>query len=198
MTNAHGHYLGDARFDAVFGKLDKRKAVIFIHPTQCHAKDHPDAERPLAQYPAPMLEYYFDTTRAVVNLLLSGTATRYPDLRFLVLYCGAVLPPLVERFSVFSSLVLSAGHRFSSSDVKEIFKSQFYFDLAGFLFPDLFHGYLRVGDGSRLLYGSDYPYTLANKVVELRETMDEGLWKLFDHHVMKKIYVENAWQLLGL
>ena len=198
MTNAHGHYLGDARFDSVLAKLNDRNAVIFVHPTQCHTKDHPDGEKPLNQYPAPMMEYFFDTSRAVINLLLSGTVAKFPNLTFLVSHCGATLPPLIERFSTFSSLVLEPGNELSSSDVKKLFKSRFYFDLAGFPFPDLIHGYLRVSDASRLLYGSDYPYTPAAKVEHLGETMDKGLRDLFDDGVVADIYYGNAKRLLGI
>lgn len=198
MTNARGHYLGDARFDPIFEKLNERKATIFMHPTECHAKDHPDGEKPLNQYPAPMMEFFFDTSRAVINLLLSGTVARYPNLTFLVSHCGATLPPLIERISIFSSLVLKPGNELSSSDVKRLFKSRFYFDLAGFPFPDLIHGYLRVSDTSRLLYGSDYPYTPAANVELLGRTMDEGLRDLFDEGVVADIYSGNAKRILGL
>src|SRR5215475_11898939 len=77
MTNAHGFYLGDTHLDKVFAKLNERKAIVFMHPTSCHSHKQPNAERPLPQYPAPVLEFFFDTTRAVVNLILSGTVARY-------------------------------------------------------------------------------------------------------------------------
>jgi hypothetical protein len=59
MTNAQGYYMGDSRFDPVFEKLNERKTVI-MHPTQCCSVDNPEADRPLAQYPTPMMDYFFD------------------------------------------------------------------------------------------------------------------------------------------
>jgi predicted TIM-barrel fold metal-dependent hydrolase len=159
MTNAQGYYMGDSRFDPVFIKMNERKAIVFIHPTQCCSLDNPDADKPLSQYPAPMMEYFFDTTRAVVNLILSGTVTRNKDLTFLVSHCGATLPPLIERFTAFSATPLvKSCERLSGDQVKDLFRTRFFFDLVGMPFPDLIHGYLRVGESSRLLYGSDYPY----------------------------------------
>lgn len=198
MTNAHGYYLGDQKLDEVFAKLNERKAIVFMHPTSCHAHSMPDADRPLSQYPAPVLEFFFDTTRAVVNLILSGTVERYPNITYLVSHCGGALPPLLERFSSFSSVILEGQKGVSSQDVKSLFRSRFYFDLAGFPFPDQIHGLLRTTDSSRLLYGSDFPYTPASALPGMAARMDHGLADLFDEEAVNNIYSGNAKQLLNL
>lgn len=82
--------------------------------------------------------------------------------------------------------------------MKELFRTRFYFDLAGFPFPDLIHGYLTVGCPSRLLYGSDYPYTPDQITVSLSDKMDEGLRELFDNNMINRIYSGNARESLGL
>lgn len=198
MTNAHGYYPGDPKLDPVFAKLNARKAVIFMHPTECCTPGHAGVPKALDKYPTPMMEYFFDTTRAIVNLLLSGTVDKYQDLTFLVSHCGATIPPLVERFTAFATSILGQKDSLSSTQVKELFRTRFYFDLAGFPFPDLIHGYLTVGDPSRLLYGSDYPYTPEKTSIFLSERMDEGLRKLFDDDLIKRIYSGNAQQILNL
>lgn len=195
MTNAQGYYMGDSRLDPVFEKLNQHKTVIFMHPTQCCSLDNPEADKPLAQYPTPMMEYFFDTTRAVVNLLLSGTVTRFENLTFLVSHCGATLPPLVERFSAFSTRMLKSSEKMTSERVKEIFSTRFYFDLAGMPFPDLIHGYLRIGTPERLLYGSDYPYTPGAVVEALNKTMEEQMKGLFDQGQLQRIFSGNAHEL---
>ncbi|GIJ83182.1 hypothetical protein Asppvi_001701 [Aspergillus pseudoviridinutans] len=197
MTNAQGHYLGDELYGPVFEKLNERPTVVFIHPTKCCSIDHPTADKPLPQYPTPMIEYFFDTTRAVVNLLLTQTVTRYTNLTFLVSHCGATLPPLVERVAAFSTILLKGNTKHSSADLKELLKTRFYFDLAGFPFPDLIHGYLRMGDASRLVYGSDYPYTPGAVVESLGKVMDQNVMELFTEDTMASIYSGNAKQLFG-
>ena len=97
-TNAHGIYLGDAELDPIFKVLNERKVLLFMHPTSGCAK-HCDPAVPLIQYPRPMMEFFFDTTRAVINLIMSGTVDKYPEVRYLVPHCGAALPPLIERFT---------------------------------------------------------------------------------------------------
>lgn len=198
MTNAHGYYLGDASLDKVFAKLNERHAVVFMHPTSCHAPQEPEGDRPLAQYPAPMLEFFFDTTRAVVNLILSGTVARYPNITYLVSHCGGALPPLIERFSSFGSRILEREGAVTSTTVKKMFQSRFYFDLAGFPFPDQIHGLLRTTDTSRLLYGSDFPYTPASALGGMRTRMDEELAKMFDESTIREIYSGNAKKLLQI
>ncbi|KAE8143796.1 hypothetical protein BDV38DRAFT_289647 [Aspergillus pseudotamarii] len=197
MTNAEGYYLGDEIYRPVFEKLNERPTVIFIHPTQCCSKDLTAADKPLAQYPTPMIEYYFDTTRAVVNLLLTQTVPKYPNLTFLVSHCGATLPPLVERVAAFSTGFLEGDTKLSSTDIKELLRTRFYFDLAGFPFPDLIHGYLRIGDASRLLYGSDYPYTPGTVVESLSKVMDKNVAELFKQDTVESIYSGNAKRLFG-
>jgi 6-methylsalicylate decarboxylase len=197
MTNAHGVYLGDNDLDAVFKKLNERKAIVFMHPTTCSAAGDFNSPKPLNQYPSPMLEFFFDTTRAVANLLLSGSVERHQNITFLVSHCGAVLPPLIERFTNFATII-NASSTLSAEQVKELFKTRFYFDLAGFPFPDLIHGYLRVSDASRLLYGSDYPYTPGSLIEKQGAIMDKGLRDLFDEDTVRAIYSGHARKLLKL
>lgn len=198
MTNAQGHYPGDPELDRVFAKLNERKAIVFMHPTGCCSPGYTDVPKPLDKYPTPMMEYFFDTTRAVVNLVLSGTVTKYEDLIYIVSHCGASLPPLVERFAAFSSSGLLRTKALSGSQVKDMFRTRFYFDLAGFPFPDLIQGFLAVGDASRLLYGSDYPYTPETTAVMLKDKMSEGLKGHFDEETIGKICSGNARELLNL
>jgi 6-methylsalicylate decarboxylase len=198
MTNGHGYYLGDQHLDKVFAKLNERNAILFMHPTSCSAHQTPDATRPLSQYPAPMMEFFFDTTRAVVNLLLSKTVSRYQNITFLVSHCGATLPALIERVTSFSAHVLGQGATLTSDEVKRLFRTRFYFDLAGFPFPDQIHGLLRLTDSSRLLYGSDFPYTPAAAISQMAKGMDASLGEIFTNDVIKKIYHDNAAHLLGM
>ncbi len=82
--------------------------------------------------------------------------------------------------------------------VKETMKRQFFFGLAGFVFPDQIHGLLRYVDTSQLLYGSDYPYTLPESVVKLANQMDQEMtWLFKDNESVMTVYRLNAQRLLG-
>ena len=55
--------------------------------------------------PAPTLEFFFDTARAVVNLFVRGTVDRCPDVSFIIPHVGGALPPLLTRFVTLSTLI---------------------------------------------------------------------------------------------
>ncbi|WP_052209631.1 amidohydrolase family protein [Kocuria sp. ZOR0020] len=76
LTHVQGVYLGDARLDPVMEELNRREAVVFVHPTSPAGCAHVDMGRP-----APLVEYLFDTKRAVINLVLTATLSRYPAIR---------------------------------------------------------------------------------------------------------------------
>ena len=202
LTNHHGIYIGDSLFDPVLAELNRRHATLFIHPAvPCIANEHGGNTQPalpLPQYGPGMFEFMFDEARAVINLIMSGAAMRHPNITFIVSHAGGALPPLIERFSTFAS-VLSLNHdiRISADVVKETLRRQFFFDLSGTVFPDQIHGLLRHVDKNRLLYGSDYPYSPPAFTIELAKRLDEGLVELFgDEDSVQNVLQLNAQRLL--
>ncbi len=200
LTNHHGIYLGDAKFDPVFAELNRRKATVFIHPTiPCSA--HGDTLQiaiPLRSFPPGICEYLFEEVRVVLNLFASKTVNRYPDVTFIIPHAGGALPPIVERFSCFGTQVFGGKEEMSSDDIKKTLKKQFFFDLSGFPLPDQIHGLLRLVDPSRLLFGSDYPYIPTRTGINLAEKMDRELvGAIEDEEDRKNVYIRNAQKLLG-
>jgi hypothetical protein len=55
-----------------------------------------------------MVEFLFDTTRAVVNLALSGVLDQYPAIRWVVPHAGAALPVLADRVDRLAPLISRA------------------------------------------------------------------------------------------
>jgi 6-methylsalicylate decarboxylase len=193
LTNYHGIYLGDERFERVFSELDSRHAKVFFHPTTgCSCINSQSQKFTPLPYPSPVMEFFFDTARAVVNLILTGTVSRYPNITYLIPHCGAVLPPLIDRFSNFATRILAHDMDLTGEDIDHIFRERFYYDLAGFAMKDQIHGILRRTGPERLLYGSDYPYTPASGIAFQAKTMDQEIKKLFDEKLIGEIYAGNA------
>src|SRR5262249_1642453 len=87
--------LGGRFFDPLVELLDARAAVVFVHPGL-----HPSSRNLALPWPAFMMEYLFDTTRAVVNLVFSGAIARFPRVRFILPHAGGLVPYFAWRLSV--------------------------------------------------------------------------------------------------
>ena len=149
LTNVGGTYLGDPSREPVFRELNRRQARVFIHPTSPACWEHTSLGRP-----RPMLEFFFDTTRAVVDLVLGGNIARHTDIAFIIPHAGATLPMIVDRVSVFSRLLEVDA---SVDVLRDI--ARLHYDLAGFPVPRQLDALLTITTLEHLHYGSDYPFT---------------------------------------
>lgn len=206
LTNYHGHYLGEDIFGPIFAELNRRKAVVFIHPTTpctlcADNNGTPTPAAPLAhKFPRPMMEFLFDTARVVANLLLSGTVARCPNITFIIPHAGGALPAIFSRFTGFTSMLPGPWTSMSEDEARAVLARQFYFDLAGFAFPGQIVGLVQgVGVGlDRLLYGSDFPFTKPAGVQMLREKMDECVEGMWSKQEREMVYEGNARRLLAM
>ena len=149
LTNVAGVYLGDASLDPVIAELDRRRAVVFIHPTSPACW-----ECTSLGFPRPMIEFPFDTTRAVTNMLLRGTFVSYPQIRWIIPHAGGTLPFLASRIAGIGSLI---GASDPSSIVAQL--RRLHYDLAGSANRLVVATLLTLVDRAQVLYGSDWPFT---------------------------------------
>ena len=152
LTHTHGVYLGDQRLDPVFAELDRRRAVVFLHPTSPVCWEQSALGRP-----RPMVEYIFDTARTVTDLVMAGVLTRHPNLRVIVPHCGGAIPVLADRINEFMGLFLPSENSPSPDAVQQL--RGLYYDMAGTAFPRQVPALLKLVDPDRVLFGSDYCWT---------------------------------------
>jgi len=143
-------YLGDPAFDAVFAELDRRKAVIFIHPTV------PVTSQALElAMPGALIEFVFDTTRAVANLIYSGTLERHRDMKLILSHAGGTVPFLAERLAlggVYPALQEKAPQGAIA------YLKRLYYDTALSANPYALQSLRELVDPSHILFGSDTPF----------------------------------------
>ena len=94
MTSVGRKYLGDSSFDPLFEELNRRKAVVYTHPNVPPGSDVPELT-----WPAHIIEFMFDTTRAATNMVLNGTLERYQDLTLILSHAGGAIPYLAGRIA---------------------------------------------------------------------------------------------------
>lgn len=150
LTNVGGIYLGDEVLEPIFDELDRRHARVFIHPTSPACWEHTSLGRP-----RPMIEFLFDTSRAIVNLVLNGTIARHPNIELIVPHAGATLPLIADRVAAFSRLLVDPG---SGIDVMADL-GRLHYDLAGYPVPRQLDAVLALTTFEHLHYGSDWPFT---------------------------------------
>ncbi|MFI1166925.1 amidohydrolase family protein [Streptomyces sp. NPDC020801] len=186
QTHHHGVYQGDSRFEEIYAELHRRGAVLFIHPTSPSC----DTDHSLG-YPRPMLEFMFETTRSLTNMVLSGALERYPGMRVIVPHAGAALPVLANRIELLLPLLTAPGGAKPPS-VREALRG-LYFDVAGAPVPELLGALLQVADPANVLYGSDWPFTPAGACAELAERLDDT--PVMSQELRDDVYRLNAARL---
>lgn len=154
-TNSGGRYLGDEGFSPLLDELDRRAAIVFVHPTSPPAADQIALGRP-----SPMLEFIFDTTRTVSDLLYAGGFERYPRIKWIFTHSGGALPVLADRLELFRRVI--PGDSNARAFAEQL--SDLWFDIAGTPFPRQVPALVTAFGAERLLYGSDHCWTPAAAV----------------------------------
>ncbi|WP_082936785.1 amidohydrolase family protein [Pseudomonas citronellolis] len=144
------HFLGEPQFEELIAELDKRKAKVFVHPNM-----HATSQSLALGTPGYLVEFACDTTRAAVNLILSGTMERYPNISWILAEGGGCLPYVAWRVSLANAL--PEFDDVAPQGVLHYLK-RFYFDTALCASPSVLATLNELVDPSHLLYGSDWPY----------------------------------------
>jgi len=152
-------FLGDPAFDPVMEALNRRKAVVFIHPTL-----HPSSKALDLPWPAFIMEYLFDTTRAAGNLIMGGTIDRFPDIRFILPHAGGTLPYFAWRFAS-TPIIDPTMPQWSRADFAEKLR-HFWYDTALSSGPTTMGALKTVADPHKIVFGSDWPFVQAPLVAE--------------------------------
>ena len=158
-------YLGDAQLEPVMAALNDRAALVTIHPRSPCGWEQVSFGRS-----RPMVEFLFDTTRAVGNLSLSGVLARSPAIRWVVPHTGAALPVMADRVARIAPLSSPPPDGQAPPDVLGDL-ARLYYDLAGVPLPRALPALLNLVPASQVVYGSDYPFTPAPMVAALAESI---------------------------
>ncbi|OYP27890.1 hypothetical protein CG709_07090 [Lachnotalea glycerini] len=189
-TNTQGIYLGDSCFDPILDELNGHKSVVVLHPN----KPGCVPQNVLEYLPLPILEYFFDTTRTVTNMILNGTLKRFPDIKFVIPHAGAFLSVFADRLASAIKFTPSLFRNYTEReiDVYTALKG-LYYDVAGVCLPVQLSALLQIAEVDHLFYGSDYSYTPEAGCIVLAEALDQT--NLITDEQRRFIYRENALKL---
>jgi predicted TIM-barrel fold metal-dependent hydrolase len=163
MYTSYGDkWLGDPMFTPVLEELDRRKAVVYTHPTSANC-----CRNLVADVPDTAIEFGTDTTRAIARMVFGGAARRYPNIRIIFSHAGGTMPFLIERFTN-----LAKSGRFVQQLPQGFLGEarKFYYDTAQSSNPAAMSALTKVIPVSQIVFGTDFPFrTAAQHVMGLKE-----------------------------
>lgn len=150
MTSYADKWLGDPSFAPVWDELNRRGAVVFVHPSipGCCGNTVPGVSPAYAELP-------FDTARAIISLWYNGALDRWPKIRFIFSHGGGALPMIADRIDKLGRPGTVAGTKAHDANIS--FR-KLYFDTANAANPPALAALRAFTEPGHILFGSDYPY----------------------------------------
>jgi predicted TIM-barrel fold metal-dependent hydrolase len=184
MTSYDNRWPGEKEFAPVFDELNRRKAVVLVHPcTPACCRDL------ITDIQDAAIEFLFDTVRAVTSLLYSGTFSRCADTRFIFCHNGSAVPVFRHRICnqwqrnpEFARLVPKGPEH----ELQKLF-----YECAGASFRESFAPLMELVTPRQMLFGTDYPWGR----LTIQQTLDGLLKQGFSPAELRLIERDNA---LGL
>jgi predicted TIM-barrel fold metal-dependent hydrolase len=180
-----------------YEELNRRKAVVYTHP-----KDAACCEGILPGVGSGTVEYPMDTARSIVSLLYSGTAAKYPDVKFIFSHGGGALPGMIGRVAGPQASYLQDGGTLREGapaarttpampkgPLYELQK--FYYDTSSAVNPIGVGGLRKMVSLSHIFFGGDFPFVVTAEQVRLLNEC-----RVFNAQELKAIYSENLGALL--
>lgn len=149
FTSYGDKWLGDPVYDRVFEELNRRKAVVYVHPAtpSCCTKLMPHV-------PPFLTEFIQETNRAITSLVYSGTLSKYQDIKFIFSHAGGAIPTLTGRIS---QLAASSPIAAKAPQGFEHELRRHYFEIANSANPAAIAALTSVVPSTQILFGSDFP-----------------------------------------
>jgi predicted TIM-barrel fold metal-dependent hydrolase len=151
MTNADGSYLGDTRFEPIFAELQRRAAVVFVHPTAS-----PDRIAHTLGLPDALLDYPVDTSREIAKLHYSNTFAKTPDVKYVFAHAGGTIPYVASRFAIVDEMNVIPGAKERGTFPDAL--PRLYWDTASAFSDPVLHMLRSVTGLGNVVFGTDYPY----------------------------------------
>jgi 6-methylsalicylate decarboxylase len=182
MTSYGNKWIGDPEYNEVFEELNRRKALVYVHPLAS-----PCSTDLMEWVPDALIEYPHDTSRAVLSMLFSGTLARCPDIRFIFSHSGGTIPFLSGRIlhSGSNRLLLDRVPKGVDHELRKL-----HYDVALACFKPALAALFAYIPESQVLLGSDYPFSsvaLSIKGLEEHGLSKETLDALYSGNIERLI-----------
>jgi predicted TIM-barrel fold metal-dependent hydrolase len=162
QSNYGDKWLGNPIYKPVLEELNRRKAVVYVHPLVAACC----SQLSVGTFPA-VIEVPHDTTRTVTSLPLSGSFARYRDIKWLFSHAGGTIPMMAGRINSFYGARPNL-REFAPDGIEGEFK-RLYYDTANATSAPAMAALMKLVPVSQITYGSDYPYFPLDQITHLRQ-----------------------------
>jgi predicted TIM-barrel fold metal-dependent hydrolase len=184
LTSYENKYLGDKSFDPIFDELNRRSAVVYTHPLEAAC-----CRNPLTGVSAQTLEYPTDTTRIIMNLIITNTATRCPNVKFIFSHAGGTLVSIAQRF-LGNQVTADGLAKVPEADSRLYHVRRFFYDTAGSANPIQLQSLKLLVPAAQIVFGTDFPF--GNVSATAAGVQTSG----FSAAELRGIYRDNALKFL--
>lgn len=192
-TNVAGQYLGDPALDPLMAELDKRNAIVILHPV----KPAPVNEDVFTGGPIFVYEYPAETTRAVLNMIAHDVMVRYPNIKFVMPHAASFLPYAIPRLKGGYPLLVNKGIT-KPFDIDGNLKN-LYYDLAGGPSAETMRQILSITSPDHIMYGSDFSFVPGAILEKVRDNLVRNIESDPVLRPYKEMFLhENAEKIFGL
>ena len=151
LTNYADKWPGDPAYAPVFEELNRRRAVVYFHPSVASC-----CRDLIPNVPYVLTEVPHDTTRAITSLLFTGSFARYREVRFIFAHAGGTIPMLADRISQYSSQMTDLAVKVPNGVECEL--KRLFYDIASSANPAAMAALRNLVPISQIMFGSDYPF----------------------------------------
>ncbi|MEQ1946046.1 MAG: amidohydrolase family protein [Bryobacteraceae bacterium] len=142
---------GDPYFDPMWQELNRRNAVVYMHPLA-----PPCCTKLNDSVPVSMNEYDFDITRACTSILVNGVLHKYPNVKIIIPHSGGTMPMIAGRIKDRYPHNPKTEEYIPNGVIAELQK--FYLDIAHASFPYPMAAAMKFAKPDHMLFGTDYPF----------------------------------------
>jgi predicted TIM-barrel fold metal-dependent hydrolase len=168
FTNSNGVYLGDPALEPVFEELERRKAIVYVHPNPL-----PDASTHALGIPDNLLDFPMDTNRAVAQMHYTNRFARTPNVKYIFSHSGGSIPFLAARFAIIDEMGFVAGGE-QRGTADKMFR-RIYWDTALAASDPVLHMLRDVAGIDQVLFGTDFPYLRRDLAIDSKQRISRSI-----------------------
>jgi len=166
LSNYDGLLLGNEIFYPIYNELNKRHAIVFIHPTiplPCCSE--------MNFLPASMFEFICDTSRTIINMLFKGIFEKYENIKFIIPHAGGTIPYLAGRINLYETLIPSLKENIPKGAYHYL--KNLYYDTAMSTSTATLNCLREFVPIKNILVGTDYPFIIDKGIEEQFKLLEQ-------------------------